>query len=256
MLASLGQPVEAARARAEPGRHLLRAGTLQRGAWRCWMRCEACWKPTAGSAMSSCWICSPATACCNCVDLATCCDKCRLAREQIHRTGRAFRGAQAILNEAAAYAGLGRFPEAPVSLDEARWMFRKNITRLGWRTPIWSGPRVLQRQGAWRRAWRGRSLRRSQSLRRDHELPVAEAQACLIAAEALRPDWAVTKRHGSRCHGALAIAREPRSASAPLSGYHLLGRRPGPRRPASTAQDPLRPRHQLSSNVLRRASDD
>ena len=86
--------------------------------------------------------------------------KCCVARS-ISQAGARFEGAQALLNEAAAYAGLGDFTQALASLDEARRMFEEESNAVWVAHATCTGQLLLQRQGRLDESLGGRSLRAS-----------------------------------------------------------------------------------------------
>lgn len=109
-------------------------------------------------------------------------EKCRLARRNFSALGTPAEVAQAILNEASAFAGLERYAEALGSLEEARQSFEQNGNLVAMANTDLQMASVLLNQGQSDRAF---TLAQTCALLyADYNLPVWQARACLAAARA------------------------------------------------------------------------
>jgi CHAT domain-containing protein/tetratricopeptide (TPR) repeat protein len=109
-------------------------------------------------------------------------DKCSAVRSLFAELGTWDFAAQAIVNEGVAYAELGRYAEALTSFAEARQMFEEEGNRVRVASTDLETATVLQRQERL-----DESLALAEACAEVfvfHDLPVEEAQACLVAARA------------------------------------------------------------------------
>jgi len=109
-------------------------------------------------------------------------EKCRRVRHLFTELGSQYVVAQAIVNEAIAYAELARYAEALASLAEARRLFEAEGNRVWVASADLEKAVVLLRQAQYEAC-----LAVAQDCAhvfRQHDLPVEEAQACLVAARA------------------------------------------------------------------------
>ncbi|MEJ2733244.1 MAG: CHAT domain-containing protein [Anaerolineae bacterium] len=109
-------------------------------------------------------------------------EKCKEVRRRFTEFGARLEVAQAILNEAAAYAGLHRYVEALASLEEARLLFEEEGNDAWVACSELERASVLHHEGRFEE-----SLAVAQGCVKvlvDHEMPVEEARAHLIAARA------------------------------------------------------------------------
>jgi tetratricopeptide (TPR) repeat protein len=128
--------------------------------------------------------------------------------------------AQALLNEAVAYTGLGRYAEALASLAEARHLLKENGYRVRVACADLETAAMLHHQARFEE-----SLATAQicvKVFQAHDLPVQEARAYLIAARAA----AALKRHEQMRHlvtMALAIGEGRDIPSLMYQCHYLLG---------------------------------
>ena len=109
-------------------------------------------------------------------------DKCRQVRSLFAGLGARYVVAQAIVNEAVAYAELGRYPEALQSLAEARGTFDAEGNRAWVASTDLEISAVLLRQGN-NEDCLSVALKCARAFA-EHDLPVEEAHALLVAARA------------------------------------------------------------------------
>jgi CHAT domain-containing protein len=109
-------------------------------------------------------------------------DKCSNARSLFSERGARFEAAQALLNEAAAYAGLQRYEQALTSLAEARRLFEAEGNQAWAATSDLEQASVLLRRG--QRAASLALARNCADIFQMYGLSLKEAQAYLIAARA------------------------------------------------------------------------
>ena len=147
-------------------------------------------------------------------------DKCQQARTLFQALGTIFEMAQAILNEAVAYAGLARYDEALASLAEARQLFA------GEQNMVWVAltdvevASLLQRQGSY-----ARSLALAQEcavIFASHQLPVAQTQANLVAGRAALAlgQWSLA---AEQVQQALAVRNGQTVPALAYQAHYLLG---------------------------------
>lgn len=166
-------------------------------------------------------------------------DKCQQVRQLFTELGTRFEVAQAILNEAIAYAGNGQFTAALNSLTEARGLFEANGNQTWMATADLEMAAVLLRTPSRGEATGedvastpGRSLSVASPLRLAEQAmavfqaygqPVAEAQARLVAAQA-----AATLTDPARARAllaeTLAFAENQNVPFLTFQSYSLLGR--------------------------------
>jgi CHAT domain-containing protein len=109
-------------------------------------------------------------------------DKCRRVRDLFAKLGADQVVAQAIVNEAVAYAQLDRFPEALASLDEARHIFEAEGNRVWLASTDLEKAAILLRQG---HSHESLALAREcATLFQECEVPVGAAQASQAAGRA------------------------------------------------------------------------
>ena len=147
-------------------------------------------------------------------------EKCRQIRERFTELGTRFEVAQALLNEAIAYAGLTRTGEAIDSLAEARQLFTAEGNRM------WIACTDLEMAVLYLQQERfEESLETAQACADTFEeqgLPVKEARAHLIAARAAF-DLKRYEHARQWVKMALDLAESRDIPSLTYEGYHLLG---------------------------------
>ena len=107
---------------------------------------------------------------------------CRRVREQFSELGTKFEVAQALVNEAVAYAGLARHTQALASLDEARATFHEQRNHVWVACTDLERSAILLRRGQPGEAYETASA--AAAVFAEHSLPVREAQARLLEAQA------------------------------------------------------------------------
>lgn len=147
-------------------------------------------------------------------------DRCGRLYELFAETGMHREMAETTLNEAMAYAGLGRHAEALAALDRARRLFVKEGNQVWPARVDLESAAVLYHQGRFEE-----SLAAAQECARAfcaRDLPVHEAEACLIAARAAA---ALRREDAARplVTRALDIAQAKEISSQIYQCYHLLG---------------------------------
>lgn len=127
---------------------------------------------------------------------------------------------QAILNEAKAYAGLGNFVQAQVSVDEARQLFLQDGNPTAVADTELQAAVLLAYQGHHEQALA--KAEASGIIFAAHELPIGEARACLVAARAALN----LQSHDQTelwVQKALAIAKANLLPAIAYQGYQLEG---------------------------------
>jgi len=109
-------------------------------------------------------------------------DKCRRVRAQFAKLGTRFEVGEALMNEAAALCQLRRYGEARASLAEARELFLREGNAAWVARADLEAAQVLLAEG--RAAESADLALAATSVFHQHEAPVAEAQAALVAAKA------------------------------------------------------------------------
>ncbi|MFW6070110.1 MAG: CHAT domain-containing protein [bacterium] len=147
-------------------------------------------------------------------------EKCAQVRALFQDLGTRFEVAQAVLNEAVAYAGLRQFEAANASLQEARDLFRQenNDVWLAFADLEWAS--LLFHQGELEES--GAVARRCAAVFGDQQQVVPQAQAWLVAARAAagrhRPAQA-----RALLQDALAVGEEHSLPTLVYQARHLLG---------------------------------
>ncbi len=148
-------------------------------------------------------------------------ERTRQVHDLFHDLGTRFEVAQSLLNEAVAYAGLGRYDEAKASLAEARQRFAAEENEVWVAASDLELATILVREGC--SADCQALLAACVAVFRKHGLLVREAQAQLVAARVAAAqgenrqatDWA---------QRAVDLGEAKGLASLTYEGYHLLGR--------------------------------
>ncbi len=146
--------------------------------------------------------------------------KSKEVRQLFASLGTRFEVAQAVLNEALAYAGLDRISEARASLSEARSLFEAEDNSVWVAIADLETAALANREGQFQP---GLDLARAcRAVFRKHDLPIREAQACLVAARACL----LLRRPGPArrlVREALDVAEAQQIPTLLAAGYHLLG---------------------------------
>ena len=146
--------------------------------------------------------------------------KCRQASSLFSELGARFEVAQATLNEAAAYAGLRRYDEALAALDRARRLFQEQDNDVWMAYTDLEKAVVLHHQDRFEESLT--LAESSAEIFLAHNLPLKQAQACLVAARA-----AASLGQNDQAHRLLAetlATGESRNVPAlTYQGRHLLG---------------------------------
>ena len=147
-------------------------------------------------------------------------DKCRQVRNLFTKLGVRFEVAQAIFNEAVAYAGLRRYDEALASLDEARALFQEENNGVWMAYADLEIAVVLHHQGRFEESLAVAAS--SVEIFQTHSLPLKQAQACLVAA---RTATALNRNDQARrwVTETLAIGESRNIPALTYQGHHLLG---------------------------------
>lgn len=147
-------------------------------------------------------------------------DKCQEVRGHFGKLGTRFEVAQAILNEATAYAGLARYQEAEISLNEARSTFSAEGNDVWMAFTDLERAVVMQAQSRHSESL-ALALMCAEVLRR-HDLPIEEAQSFLVAAKAL-----VALKRYQEAHELAERAQEcgssRRVSVLTYQSHHLMG---------------------------------
>jgi CHAT domain-containing protein len=147
-------------------------------------------------------------------------EKCRRVRSLFSELGTHRVVAQAIVNEAIAYAELGCYPEALASLAEARQIFKKegNVTWIA--SADLETSAVLLQQGRYDKSLM--AALKCSAVFEAQDLPVEEAQAHLVAARAAL----ALDKHAQALRLATEALEVGKTKNVPTliyQGYHLLG---------------------------------
>jgi CHAT domain-containing protein len=146
--------------------------------------------------------------------------RCREVRELFSGLGTRFEVGQTLLNEAIAYAGLGRHDEALESLAEARGHFAQEDNE------VWIAASDLERATILLRRGCGDECRdiveACAAVFRQHNLPVKEAQAYLIAARVAAARADIDAAH-ALAQQALRLGNDMGVPSLTYDCHHLLG---------------------------------
>ncbi|MGD9098975.1 MAG: CHAT domain-containing protein [Anaerolineae bacterium] len=147
-------------------------------------------------------------------------EKCRRVRSLFTRLGVRFEVSQAILYEAVAYAGLRHYDKALASLDEAHGFFKEEDNNVWMAYADLEKAVILHHQG---RHEESLVIAASNAqVFRVHNLPVKQAQACLIAARAA---IALNRNGQARrlAAKALSIGKSRNIPTLTYQSHHLLG---------------------------------
>jgi tetratricopeptide (TPR) repeat protein len=147
-------------------------------------------------------------------------DKCAQVRRLFRDLGTRFEVAQAILNEAVAFAGLEQYEEARASLQEARALFDEEGNDVWLAFTDLELATISVRQGALEDG--GTLARRCAGTFAQHDLSIPEAQSWLVAARAAS-GLGQPRQAQTLLQKALAVGR---ARGVPLLVYqarHLLG---------------------------------
>jgi CHAT domain-containing protein len=146
--------------------------------------------------------------------------KCREVRDLFSELGTRFEVGQTVLNEAVAYAGLRQYQEAMASLAEARQHFHDEGNDVWVATTDLEQATILLRQGEFDAS--RTAIEASARVFRDHDLPLKEAQARLIAARV-----ATAQAHIDQAvdmvHQAMDVGSGKGIPSLTYECHHLLG---------------------------------
>jgi CHAT domain-containing protein len=147
-------------------------------------------------------------------------ETCRKVRSAFFSLGAHDVAAKAILNEGVAYAGLGAYDQALRSLEEARCMFAEIGNQPWMASAELETAAVLRLHGD--AAGSLGTAQRCEQVFGALDLPVEQAQACLVAARAA---IALNQEEDSRVwiQRALAISANKDVASLLFQGHHLMG---------------------------------
>lgn len=148
-------------------------------------------------------------------------ERTRQVHDLFHDLGTRFEVAQSLLNEAVAYAGLGRYEKAKASLAEARQRFAAEDNEVWVAAADLELATILMREGAI--ADCQALLAACVEVFHKHGLPVREAQAQLIAARVASAQGE-TQRAADLARRAVDLGEAKGLASLTYEGYHLLGR--------------------------------
>ncbi|HSM57612.1 MAG TPA: CHAT domain-containing tetratricopeptide repeat protein [Candidatus Sulfomarinibacteraceae bacterium] len=147
-------------------------------------------------------------------------EKCAQVRALFQDLGTRFEVAQAVLNEAVAYAGLEQYEAADSSLQEARDLFRQenNEVWLAFADLEWAS--LLLHQGQLEES--GAIARRCAAIFGDQQQVVPQAQAWLVAARAAAGQNRVARAR-ELLREALAVGEEHSLPTLVYQARHLLG---------------------------------
>ena len=147
-------------------------------------------------------------------------EKCQRVRQLFDARGTGYEVGQAILNEASAYIGLGQYKDALQSLDEARHLFDLQGNPVAVADADLKIAQVGTLEG---RAEMGLQLaQRCAEIYRQHDLPVWQARALLIAGRAalVLEQWGPAQAYAGE---ALALAEARGLPDIAFPARHLAG---------------------------------
>ena len=146
--------------------------------------------------------------------------KCKNVRQHFSQQDTLLTLGQAILNEAKAHAGLGNFAQAQASVDEAHDIFLKDGNPTAVADAELQTAVLLAYQGQYEEAIV--MAKTSSAIFANHQLPVGEARACLVAARAALHLYEHDQAH-AWIKKALAIGQANYLPAIAYQGFQLEG---------------------------------